>query len=45
MGLTILRRRNTTTGVVLGRRFDGRPCVVPWPGLVHLLLAGGHGVG
>ncbi len=44
MGLT-LRRRTSTTGVVLGRRFDGSPCIVPWPGLVHLLLAGVTGSG
>ncbi|MEM9562167.1 MAG: FtsK/SpoIIIE domain-containing protein [Actinomycetota bacterium] len=44
MGLT-LRRRNAVTGVVLGRRFDGRPCVVPWPNLVHCLLAGVTGSG
>lgn len=44
MGL-ILPRRRSTTGVTLGRRFDGRPCVVPWPGLVHLLLAGVTGSG
>ena len=46
MGLTLPRRRRTAvTGVVLGRRFDGRPCVVPWPGLVHMLLAGVTGSG
>ena len=45
MGLTLPRRRPRTAGVVLGRRFDGRPCVVPWPGLVHLLLAGVTGSG
>lgn len=45
MGLTLRRRIPTTGAVVLGRRFDGRPCVVPWPGLVHVLLAGVTGSG
>ena len=43
MGLT--RRRRTTGGVELGRRFDGRPCLVAWPGMPHTLLSGVTGSG